>query len=182
MASYLTIIRNTLEGKKERGEIVLYDNYDVKLPFEKECESELSNDRIVYKCGLVRFHLAPINPIYDADGLNSFMAGLIPQLTPEDDRDFYWKDGKLLCGWQRFKDVIGFERVPTKKIELSGDIFKIRQGPISKVVENPVIAEYQILVTVSPYPHEKIAEKARVGGHVAISKKELDYYRKLPKD
>lgn len=153
--SKLTIVRQALETNPE----VVIVNADVRnyLP-----------DRNGFFCHTVSYWVAPKNGLYTADELQTFMMGLVPDLTPTQKDAFrqYDKNGDLQFGKLYFDEKVGEERRTTKRILTLTDEELLNVAGFvdgKQTIDEDVTEKYTRRTWVCPFPNEAFARDVLKG-------------------
>jgi len=186
------IVHETLKSKERKGKIVIVRennplaNLDgINEYFRQPCSSDDGFGNVY-----VEYKIAPKRGIYSAEALNVFMNELIPDLEPDEHRDFKEFQKFLYGGYLAFNEKTGeYERIVKKIIRVSGqELLKALKGFENgqKVFEekNQLIGkergEYSIKVNVYPYPDEKVALKLLdKETPLRIGIKDLEVYKRM---
>jgi hypothetical protein len=170
--SKLEIIANSLKNNSRVAVLLKEDNADGLRRNFKELEKFYSRptSEVIKGPGQhrVQFYVAPVNGLYTARKLQSFMQNLVPELKPSEINDFSqgtyrFPENFLEIGSLNFRESYGREKVRMHRArEITDDVFandfNFKNG--KKTAEEERDLDYDRLVQIRVYPNQEIGRAA----------------------
>ena len=182
--SKLNIVKSALESNPNVV-IIMSDEYRENLfPYRVKFPNGIDQGYNILSGQFFDFRVAPKNGLYTLAELQSFMLGLVPALEPTARDDFRQYQSMFWCGGLRFEEIIGYEKVSTKRIQtltdegLLGAYKSFVDGKRIVDAEDTIMYARGILVGV--YPDKEFAQdvcEGKIKESNPVSLKELKRYQ-----